>query len=73
MIEPDRAAALGATGRTDPEQAEVVMVARPRQAEERGMHSLLAGDDLHAEDRRVEVQRPFEVGHEQHGVIEADG
>jgi hypothetical protein len=73
VVEPDRAAALGATGAPDAEQPEVVMVARAWQAEERGVGAGFTGDDLHAEHLGVEGQRAFEVGDEQHGVVEADG
>ena len=73
VVQPDAAAALRAAGGADTEQAEVVMVPLAWQSEERGVGAWFAGDDLHAEQVGVEAQRPFQIGDEQHGVVEADG
>ena len=63
---------FGAAGGADAEQAEVVVVARAGQPQERGVGARFAGDDVHAEDVGVEAQRPVEVGDEQHRVVEAN-
>ena len=49
------------------------MVARAGQAQERGVRPGLARHDRHAEGLLVEGDAPLQVGHEQHGVVEADG
>ena len=64
---------LGAARRADAEQAEVVVVARAGQPQERGVGAGFAGDDLHAEHVGVEALGAVEVGDEQHGVVEANG
>ena len=64
-----RARRLGA----DPEQAEVVVVAGPGQAQEGGVGAGLARHDRHVEGLLVEGDAALQVGHEQHGVVEADG
>lgn len=72
VVEPD-ARSLRAVARPDPEQAEVVVVAAARQPEERRVGARLERRDLHAEHALVEGQRPLEVGHVEHGVVEPDG
>ena len=64
---------LGPPPVADAEQAEVVVVARAGQPQERGVGPGFAGDDLHAEHVGVEAHRPVEVGDEQHGVVETNG
>ncbi len=73
VIETDGAASFRSTGGADAEEPEIVVVARAGKPEERGVGPRLPGDDLHAEDRGVELHRAVDVGDEQHGVVEANG
>ena len=50
-----------------------MVVARAGQAQEGGVGAGLAGHDRHAEGLLVERDAALEVGHEQDGVVEADG
>ena len=62
--------AIGRASGTDLEEAEIVVVGRPRGAQERG----LAGDlhpDLEAERGPVEVDGPLKTVHVQDGVVQA--
>jgi hypothetical protein len=59
--------------RPDLEQAEVVVVARARQLQERGGNPRLARDHAHAEGGVVEGDAALEVGDVEHGVVEPDG
>ena len=45
----------------------------PGQPQERGVGARLAGHDRHVEGLLVERDAALQVGHEQHGVVEADG
>jgi len=49
-----------------------LVVAGAGEPQEGGIGARLACDDLHAEHPGVEAQRPFEIGDEQNGVVEAD-
>jgi len=72
VVEPDPAAPLGRRGRADTEQAEVVVVARAGQPQERGVRPRFASGDEHAEDLGVELLGAGQVGDEQDRVVEAD-
>ena len=73
VVQADGAARPRPAGRPDAEQAEVVVVAGAGQAQERGVGARFAGDDLHAEHVGVEALGSFEVGDEEHGVVETHG
>ena len=57
----------------DPEQPEVVVVPGPGQPQEGGVRAGLARHHRHVEGLLVERDAALQVGHEQHGVVEADG
>jgi hypothetical protein len=72
------ASILWSIGVADAEQPEVVVVARARQAKERGVRSRFAGGDLHAEHVAVEVLAGREVPRSSDGkrvvsLITSDG
>ncbi len=71
MVQAD-ASALGLGARPDPEQAQVVVVARAGQTEKGGVGAWFEGDDLHAEQVAVEALAALEVGDEQDGMVETD-
>jgi hypothetical protein len=72
VVEADRPAPPRRLG-TDPEQAEVVVVARARHPQESGVGARLPGHHLGAEGGLVERQAALEVGDEEDRVVEADG
>jgi len=72
VVETDTAVASGERSRAQPEQAEVVVVARTGQPHEHGVGARLTSRGDHAEHLGVEPLGAVEVGDEQHGMVETD-